>query len=43
MSRGPKGQPRQAGIAGPAAVTLALIIPNPKLKLLGQVREGLSS
>ena len=43
MSRGPKGQPRQAGVAGPAAVSLALIIPNPKLKLLDQVREGLSS
>ncbi len=39
MSRGPKGQPRQAGVAGPAAVSLALIIPNPKLKLLDQVRE----
>ena len=39
MSRGPKGQPRQSGVAGPAAVTLALIIPNPKLKLLDQVRE----
>src|SRR2546430_16294576 len=40
VSRGPKGQPRQAGVAGPAAVTLALIIPNRKLKLLDQVREG---
>src|SRR6266571_3441193 len=39
MSRGPKGQPRQAGVAGPAALSLALIIPNPKLKLLDQVRE----
>jgi len=43
MSRGPKDQQRQAGVAGPAAVSLALIIPSPKLKLLDQVREALSS
>ena len=38
-AEGQKVNHTQAGVAGPAAVSVALIIPNPKLKLLDQVRE----
>src|SRR5947209_6509605 len=39
MSRGPKSQLPVTGTPGAAPVMRELIIPNPKLKLLDQVRE----
>jgi hypothetical protein len=39
MRRGTKSQFRGPGIPGPAPVTRELIVPNPKLKLLDQVKE----
>jgi integrase len=39
MRRGPQSQFPGPGIPGPAPVTRELIIPNPKLKLLDQVKE----